>query len=88
MVTILNRMIRGTFVEKIVLKQKPDGGETSHGLSGGDTGKGNIICKDPEAVACLAHSKESKEAHVAAVERVSKRERGNGHPDPDPCRPF
>lgn len=69
MVTILNRMTRGTFVEKIVLKQKPDGGEgASHGLSGGDTGKGNVICKGPEAVACLARSKESAEVHVAAVE--------------------
>lgn len=69
MVTILSRMIRGTFVEKIVLKHKPDIGEgASHGLSGGDTDKGNIICKGPEAMACLACSKESEEDHVAAVE--------------------
>lgn len=34
----------------------------------GETGKGNIICKGPEAVVCLACSKESEEVHMAAVE--------------------
>ena len=33
-----------------------------------ETDKGSFLCKGPEAVACLAYSKNSAEAHVTGVE--------------------
>lgn len=41
-------------------------------LSEGNIGKGNIICKEPEAVASLTCSKKSIEVHVAEMELVRK----------------
>ena len=34
----------------------------------GISGRGNCLCKDPEAGACLAHATDSKEANMAGME--------------------
>jgi hypothetical protein len=65
-VTFLNKMGKRKFTDILLSKDLKEVWGQALRLFGGNLDKGNINCKGPEAVTCLACSKKSKESSMAA----------------------